>query len=294
MELTWKDIKYEDKEIFEKYYRYKTSRGCELSFSNNYLWAPHYGTKWGIVEDCLVFYNPHRDSVSLPIGENPYKALEVLLKYYEDNHKPFLMHLVTAEQFEALEKRYPGKFAIEYIRDVADYIYEAESLGTLAGKKLHAKRNHINRFIENFPEWSYEEITDENLEECLEMAQKWREQNQCDEDKEKSAEFCVTLRALKKRDEIGLKGGLIRTRDGIVAFSLGAPLTDDTFVVHIEKAFADVQGAYPIINREFVLHAAKDFKYVNREEDMGEDGLRKAKMSYNPAILLEKGNVRLI
>lgn len=293
MELIWKDIKYEDKEILEGFYRYKTSRGCELTFSNNYLWVPHYGTKWGIVEDCLIFYNPQRDSVSFPIGEKPYEALEVLLKYYEEKDKPFLMHLVTAEQFEALENHYPGKFTIEYIRDVADYIYEAESLGTLSGKKLHAKRNHINRFIENYPEWQYEEITDENLDDCLAMAQKWREQNKCDEDKEKSAEFCVTLRALKQRNEIGLIGGAIRTRDGIVAFSLGTPLTDDTFVVHIEKAFADVQGAYPIINREFVRHAAEGYRYVNREEDMGEEGLRKAKLSYNPAILLEKGNVRL-
>lgn len=293
MELTWKDITFEDKEIFEKFYEHKTSRGCELSFSNNYLWAPHYGTQWSIIEDCLVFYNPDRDSVSFPIGENPYRALGALLKYYEDTHKPFMMHLVTREQFESLEEQYPGKFTIEYQREAADYLYEAESLGTLKGKKLHAKRNHINRFIENYPEWSYEEITDDNLEECLEMAQKWREQNQCDEDKDKSVEFCVTLRALKMREKLGLSGGLIRTREGIVAFSLGAPLADDTFDVHVEKAFADVQGAYPIINREFVLHAAKGYKYVNREEDMGEEGLRKAKMSYNPAILLEKGNVRL-
>lgn len=293
MELIWNDITFDDKETFEKYYSYKTSRGCELSFSNNYLWVAHYGTKWSIVEDCLVFYNPHRESVSMPIGEQPYRAVDALLRYYEEHNKAFMMHLVTAEQFEDLDKHYPGKFIIEYVRDVADYIYEAESLGTLAGKKLHAKRNHINRFVENNPEWKYEEITDENLDDCLEMAQKWREQNNCDEDPGKSAELCVTLQALKKRKEIGLTGGAIRTREGIVAFSLGAPLTDDTFVVHIEKAFADVQGAYPIMNREFVLHAAKGYRYVNREEDMGEEGLRKAKMSYNPAILLEKGNVRL-
>lgn len=293
MELTWNDIKFEDKEIFERFYQYKTSRGCELSFSNNFLWVPHYGTKWNIIENCLVFYSPNRDSVSFPIGEKPYVAIEALLKYYEEREKAFAMHLVTTEQFEALDKQYPDKFVIELQRDVADYIYEAESLGTLAGKKLHAKRNHINRFVQNYPEWSYEKITEENLEECLEMAQKWRVQNKCDEDKEKSAEFCVTLRALKMREEIGLTGGLIRTKDGVVAFSLGAPLTDDTFVVHIEKAFADVQGAYPIMNREFVLNAAKGYKYINREEDLGEEGLRKAKLSYYPAILLEKGIVRL-
>lgn len=294
MELIWKDITFEDKETFESFYQYKTDRGCELSFSNNYLWVAHYGTKWNIVEECLVFYSPHRDSVSMPIGKDPYKALETLLAYYEAQDKPFMMHLVTEGQFAELDKRYPGKFMIEYVRDVADYIYEAESLSTLAGKKLHAKRNHINRFVENYPEWTYEEITGDNLDDCLKMAQKWREQNKCDEDKEKSEEFCVTLRALKERDQIGLTGGAIRTRDGIVAFSLGAPLTEDTYVVHIEKAFADIQGAYPIINREFVLHAAKGYKYINREEDLGEEGLRKAKLSYNPAILLEKGNVRLV
>lgn len=294
MEITWKDITFEDKEILESFYRYKTSRGCELSFANNFLWAPHYETKWSVVKNCLVFYNQTRNSVSLPIGEKPYEALEALLQHYEEKNEPFLMHLVTQEQFEALNQRYPGKFTIEYRREAADYLYEAESLGTLVGKKLHAKRNHINRFIQNYPEWTYEEITDDNLEECLEMAEKWREQNKCDENKDKSAEFCVTLRALKMRKELGLTGGMIRTRDGIVAFSVGEPLTQDTFVVHIEKAFADIQGAYPMINREFVLHAAKGYRYINREEDMGEEGLRKAKMSYNPAILLEKGNVRLI
>ena len=294
MELKWNDITFADKELFEKYYRYKTSRGCELSFSNNFLWVAHYGTKWGIVENCLVFYSPSWDSVSFPIGEKPYEALEVLLEYYEEHGKAFAMHLVTQEQFEALEQRYPGKFNIEYKRGAADYIYEAESLGTLKGKKLHAKRNHINRFVEAYPEWTYEDITDDNLEDCLKMAQEWRVQNKCDEDEDKGAEFCVTLNALKKRKEIGLTGGAIRTKEGIVAFALGAPLTDDTFVVHVEKAFAAIQGAYPMINREFVLHAAKGYKYVNREEDMGEEGLRKAKMSYNPAILLEKGVVRLV
>ena len=82
MELIWKDITFEDKETFESFYQYKTDRGCELSFSNNYLWVAHYGTKWNIVEECLVFYSPHRDSVSMPIGKDHYKALETLLAYY--------------------------------------------------------------------------------------------------------------------------------------------------------------------------------------------------------------------
>ncbi len=293
MELSWNEIKLDDKKRMEQYYCYRKTRGCEMSYSNNFLWAPHYHTKWGIVDECMVFYDDVHDIVSMPVGKEPYKALETVIAWFQERGAEFKMHSITAEMFAELENKYPDKFVIEYDRDSADYIYEAESLGTLAGKKLHAKRNHINRFIEMHPEWQYEEITENNLEECIAMAEKWRVLNKCDEDENKEKELCVTLRALKLHKQLELRGGLIRTKEGVVAFSLGAPLSDDTFVVHIEKAFGEMQGAYPIINREFVLHAAKGYKYINREEDMGDEGLRKAKLSYRPAILLEKGVVRL-
>ena len=91
--------------------------------------------------------------------------------------------------------------------------------------------------------------------------------------------MCVTLNSLRLFKELGLRGGLLRLDGVVIAFTIGEPVSEDTFVVHIEKAFADIQGAYPIINREFVLHAAKGYKYINREEDLGEEGLRKAKLS---------------
>ena len=99
------------------------------------------------------------------------------------------------------------------------------------------------------------------------------------------------MRALKERKELKLKGGLIRAEGRVVAFSLGEPCGKDMFVVHIEKAFSDVRGAYPIINQQFVLHEAADYRYINREEDTGDEGLRKAKLSYDPAFLMEKGLV---
>ena len=123
------------------------------------------------------------------------------------------------------------------------------------------------------------------------MALKWRNKNGCEEDPEKNSEMCVTLNSLRLYKELNLKGGLIRAEGEIVAFSIGEPVTEDTFVVHIEKAFADVPGAYPMINQQFVQHEMQGFSYVNREEDMGEEGLRSAKESYHPVFMVEKGIV---
>lgn len=293
MEFQWKNIDLSDKELIQSYYRQEGSRNCEFTFANNYLWAPHYEIRYAVIEEMLVFLSDEETfSVSFPIGKGDLKkTIDMLLSYFEEKGRAFKMHLVSPAQFERLEELYPGKFQIAYNRDSADYVYESEKLITLSGKKLHGKRNHINKFKELYPDWSYESITDENTEECIAMAQEWRVLNGCDEDEEKHAEFCVTLNALKLRKELDLRGGLLRAGGRVVAFTLGEPGGDDVFVVHIEKAYADVQGAYPMINQQFVLHEGEDYKYINREEDTGAEGLRKAKLSYYPVMMLEKGIV---
>lgn len=186
---------------------------------------------------------------------------------------------------------YPGQIYHRIYRDSADYVYETEKLISLSGKKYHGKKNHINKFNRLYPDWTYEKITDENVEECFQMALNWRRENGCDEDVDKNAEMCVTLNSLRLMKELELSGGLIRVDGRVVAFSIGEPVCDDTMVVHIEKAYADVQGAYTIINQQFLTHEASQYQYVNREEDMGDPGLRQAKESYRPVFLVEKGCV---
>lgn len=293
MEIKWKELGEEDEEIIKQYYGMEPIRNCEFTFANNLLWAPFYEISYAIVEDMLVFLSQDNEmSVSCPLGkESLKKSVDVLIEYFNEKGKPFRMHLVSPKQFEELEELYPGRFQIEYDRDSADYVYESERLISLAGKKLHGKRNHINRFKENFPDWSYEKITDENVAECMAMAEEWKIQSGCTEKDEKHNEFCVTMNALKQLKKLGLQGGLIRAGGRVVAFSIGEPCGTDMFVVHIEKAFADVQGAYPMINQQFVAHEAAGYKYINREEDTGEEGLRKAKLSYYPVFFMEKGLV---
>lgn len=295
IEMNWNKITLEDKPVIDRFYKIQDSANCETTFANNWLWAPHYEVKYGIIHDMLVFYADKEEvSVRYPIGEGDKKpAIDWLKSYFAAIGQPFLMHLVSTKQFAEMEALFPGEFEIQYDRDAADYIYESQKLATLTGKKLHGKRNHINRFKELYPDWSYETITEQNREECIAMAYKWRELSGCADDPEKSAEFCVTLQALKNMTVLGLKGGLLRAGNEVVAFSLGEPCSTETYVVHIEKAYSHVQGAYPMINQQFVLHEAMEYEFVNREEDTGVEGLRKAKLSYQPVHLLEKGTVRL-
>ncbi len=293
MEIIWKKLRLEDEGIIQHYYDMEPVRNCEFTFANNYLWEPFYEIRYAIVEDMLVFLSDEEEpSVSCPLGKGDLKkTVDALTSYFKGLKRPFRMHLVSPSQFEKLEMLYPGRFQVEYDRDSADYVYESERLISLAGKKLHGKRNHINRFKENYPDWSYEQISDKNVDECIAMAEIWRQQNGCMEKGEKHNEFCVTIQALEQRERLGLRGGLIRAEGKVVAFSLGEPCGEDMFVVHIEKAFADIQGAYPMINQQFVEHEAAGYRYINREEDTGEEGLRKAKLSYDPVFLMEKGLV---
>jgi hypothetical protein len=296
MEFLFKKIELEDKALIDGYLAKKASRSCELVFANVYLWSRFFPTEFAIVEDTLIFRSLSEEeamSITFPAGEEGQvkKALDVMQNYFRERQLPFRMHLVQEPEFALLERWYPGKFQIEYDRDAADYVYETEKLTTLAGKKLHGKRNHINNFKRMYQNWGYERITKENQEDCFQMALKWRTDHECEYDQEKRAEMCVALNALRLLEELNLVGGLLRIEDQVVAFTIGEPLSPDTFVVHIEKAFPDIQGAYPMINQQFVEHEAQDYKYVNREEDTGSQGLRKAKLSYHPAFLVEKGTV---
>lgn len=294
-EVQFKPMKMEDKELIDSYFRNFPSRSCERTFANSILWSKQYPVDIAVIENTLVFRSTGYDEAyAFPAGkpEDVKKAVDYLKYDTEKRGVPLVFYHVTKSQFEQLEKWYPNRFEIEYNRDVADYIYESEKLATLSGKKLHAKRNHINKFKANHEDWSYETMSEDNIEDCFQMALDWRKENDCEDDDAKNAEMCVTLNSLRLFKELELTGGILRIDGKVVAFSIGEELCEDTFVVHIEKAFADIQGAYPMINQQFVEHECMKYKYINREEDTGAEGLRKAKLSYRPVFLEEKGVVK--
>ena len=288
--MDFKPVRAEDKETINKYLKHVRSRSCDMSFAAIYLWRGFYNLEYAECEDMIVFRsNEEETSFSLPLGAgDPKKALDRVLEYCREEGIPPVFHSISREMEQYLNEQYPGQFRVEFDRDIADYIYETQALIELKGRKYHGKKNHINKFSKMY-DWSYEAITPENTQECLDMLKKWKAQNCATEDLEKHAEICVSEASLREREFLGLTGGLLWVDGQVVAFTVGEQIHPDTFCVHIEKAFADIQGAYSMINQQFLIHEAADCKYVNREDDVGDPGLRKAKLSYHPAFLEEKG-----
>lgn len=296
IEISFKKPELADRQVILSHLKGRGLRGCERTFANIYLWARFYDLVWAEIEGTIVFRSVFdgKYSYTYPAGDEDRKAaVEHLIEVCREQEYPLQFHGLSKQEYEELERGFPGQFEIEWPRDAEDYVYETEKLIQLSGKKYHGKKNHINQFKAAYPDWSYEALTDENVEECFQMALRWRELNGCEGDAEKNKEMCVALNSLRLQKELELRGGVLRAGGEVVAFTLGEPVSEDTFVVHIEKAYADIRGAYPMINQQFLEHEVSDYLYVNREDDTGDEGLRKAKLSYHPVFMVEKGTAVL-
>ncbi len=281
-------------DTIRKYLKYNGYRGCDLCAANTVLWGEYYKTYFTIIRDTISFSRMKDGKAvafTFPIGAgNKREAFDEILAYFQKEGLPAVF-LVNEEIQSIVEEWYPGQFETTYDRDIADYIYKVEKLADLKGKKLHGKRNHINRFLEQYPDYEFALIDDENRDACMMLAHKWHDSKEGISEEDKDYEERALDFALAHMEELGLTGGVLKAGGQVIAFTIGEPLTEDTFVVHFEKAYADIQGAYPMINREFVRNCMQGYTYVNREEDLGIPGLRKAKLSYEPDILYGKGKM---
>ena len=275
-------------------------RGCEYNFTNLYTWKDAYHHQVARLDDFLLVHlcGGLGCSYLYPAGSGDRAAvIDALRADAEERGQPLRLVCLTKEQTEELETLFPGRFQFEADRDGWDYLYDIDRLADLSGKKLHGKRNHINRFLENNPSWVYEPITPDSLAECLEMDKEWYRRSMIREGAAEERDLGDEGRALRLAMEhyhaLGLEGGLIRVYGEVVAFTMGDMLSSDTYDVHFEKAYGELQGAYTMINREFsrwVREHHPNVRYLNREDDMGVEGLRKAKESYYPDLMVEKYN----
>lgn len=286
----YRRIELTDKQWMDELFAMEGRESLEYNFTNSFVWRHLYRLRAARIGDrLLMLSDPRKPAFLFPPGRGPLEP--VIGQMAEDARAAGVrlrFHTVLPRDKAWLEEAYPGRFFFESYRDGADYVYEAQSLRTLKGKKLSSKRNHINRFVENHPDWRYEPLTPENREEARQMNLVWCAQAKERQMSDLNGEFCAVDQALVHFDALRLSGGLIRAGGRVVAFSIGDPLNADTFLVHFEKAFADVQGAYPMINQQFVQHNCDGYAFVNREDDTGLEGLRKAKLSYGPHHLVEK------
>lgn len=287
-----------DKPWVDELLRRADHRGCEYNFTNLFVWSDAYDQRIARVGDFLVtrLCGSLGCSYIYPAGAGDIApVLAALEQDAAERGAPLHLVCLTQPQIRELDSLFPGRFTFEADRDGFDYLYDIDRLADLGGKKLHAKRNHINRFIENNPSWVYEDITPESLPECLEMDKEWYRRSMVREGLAEERDLGDEGRALRLAMEhyhdLGLEGGLIRVYGEVVAFTMGDLLSSDTYDVHFEKAYGELQGAYAMINREFARRVRQrhpQVRYLNREDDMGVEGLRKAKESYYPDLMVEK------
>lgn len=309
--IEFRDVKAKDRELIQSFTLCGERQNCDLSIANIISWRFLYNTQFAVVNDFLVFrfYAGHHLAYMMPIPRPTLKAdgtmgvdrneecsARVIRAVREDSiamGHPFLMMGVCNYMGEIIEQEFPGEFDIKPDRNYADYIYTREKLSTLAGKKLQSKRNHVNKFKNLYPNYEYRPLTKELIPECLKLEQEWRiiSKDDTELDEGLSEEYRSMTRAFRRWDDLGLIGGTIWVEGKLVAFTFGCPINYNTFDVCVEKADVNYEGSFTIINQEFVKHLPEQYKYINREEDMGEEGLRRAKLSYKPDILLEKNIV---
>ncbi len=294
--IDFKDITIADKEVITSYIFPNECCNCEFSFSNLVSWRFLYNTKYAIVDDLLIlrYHNHDADIFMMPIGNG--NADGVVNKLIEEAHSqgmPFKMfaacHFVENQISDEMKER----FILEPNRDNFDYVYYREELATLKGKKFQQKRNHVNRFMNTYPNWEYKSTTPELIKLCIEKENEWYNSNDDYKHQDIDNERQALLYAMNHAEEIGIKGGVLFVDGNIVAFTFGFPINHKTFGIHFEKADINYTGAFTVINQMFARDIPAEFEYINREEDLGIEGLRKAKTSYNPAFLITKGLITL-
>ena len=289
--LNFCPLKPEDKPICDAFLQNCGERGCEYSFANLFLWGRQKAT---VHNGNLAFFCQfNRRSVYLfPLGDDLKPTLDAIISDAKKRGIPCRLTSLSHEDREKLESWYPGQFYFQPDRDGYDYIYAIEALAELKGKKLQRKRNHCNRFHLLHPHCTFAPITDENTPQVLAFAEQWYARKKAaDPTADFHLEQAAITKALRYRKELDMEGLLLMEKDNILAMTMGSFLSADTFDVQFEKAAEGYDGAYAVINREFARHLHEKYpnlKWLNREDDLGLDGLRQAKLSYYPDRLIEK------
>lgn len=291
MIIPFKPITVADADLLRSYTMQSNCMNCDINVANLCSWQFLYHTEYAVVEGFLVlrFVDDGHVTYMKPIGKGDLRhVLELLMDDARSLGDTFRMACVCPCAQGLMDESMPGAFVYNTNRDRADYLYLREKLVTLSGKKLQPKRNHISKFKRQYPDYEYRPLTPELVTECIRLSEEWCRTNDCREQRAMMAEQRMIAYALHHIDELHILGGALFVEGHMVAFTFGARINAEAFDVCVEKADTSYEGAYAMINNEFVSHLPEDITYINREEDLGLEGLRKAKLSYQPDLILDK------
>jgi hypothetical protein len=292
----FKPLALEDRDLLQGLlwdYHPETS---ELTFTNLFMWQSHYGYQWCREGEGLLVVSTAAPGAAWalpPVGPPPRADLcRQLLVWLRETHGMAEPTIERADPRLAAELAGMAEFVVEPVRDHFDYVYRSADLIQLAGGKYHTQRNHINSFNRDH-HYRYETLRPEHLPACLDLGARWCEMKRCDQDLSLTGEAAAVNVALANFQALKLKGGVILINDRVAAFACGELLNPETAVVHLEKADPELRSLYAVINQQVTRENWAGVPLINREQDLGEPGLRKAKLSYHPDHLVEKFRIRL-
>ncbi len=260
---------------------------CENNFLNMYLWREIFNYQFAFYDEntlVLRFFDGDKPIYFLPMGKSFFECIDKI--YAENQNAVFFASEGT--RLEKFISFYGDNIDIIPIEENFEYIYSSDSLSNLSGKKFHQKRNHISAFSRKHS-WHFEELSDKNISDIITVTENWVKERGNIYDRELECEISAIKDLVKIYKDIDVVGGILYVEETPVAFCFGSELNGETFDVTTEKALVNYQGAYAVINNSFAKNVLyPKYKYINREDDLGLEGLRKAKLSYYPEIILKK------
>jgi len=286
-----KPVTLDDKPLFDAYFKDAAVMNSEFTFTNLFMWQQSYNIRYAEIDGNLCIFSRYKtetESINFPVGKDPCLALSKIIDYFQNENKPFVLRLFSREQKSCIKHCLGDIFHFEKDINNFDYVYKTTDLVELPGSRYHAKRNHINKF-KSLYDFQYKTMTPDFRGKCKEMFAHWCQSKQGTIENIDEQLFAVG-RLLDNWESLDIKGGCILVDGKMVAFSFGEVLSHhkSIAVIHLEHANTDFQGSFPLINQQFAQHEWSDFQFINREEDMGIEGLRKAKKSYHPVFMIEK------
>ena len=270
----------------------------EYNFTTLFIWQESYHFSWAEQDHVLYirscyhgetkFFPPILKDTMIPCTEKEQvfqKAVQNILNYCNENHITPVFEEITENDREKMVFTLKNDFLIEANRNLANYIYYVSVLTNLKGRSFNGKRNHIRRFERENPDFQFLPLTEELLAGCRKHAEGWYHKHPEKDSITLQEEKIAILKTLDHFHQLHLKGGCILMNGKVEAFAIGEPLNETMAVIHFEKGNLEIGGIYTALNKYFLEQSWQDYLLVNRGEDLGNPGLRKAKKDYKPAWL---------
>ena len=292
----FKPLELNDREYIRDVIRDYDPIVSEMTCTNLFIWRDYYGFIWSICDGTLFIVSregPNGTYALEPIGTSANEdSVMCLLRWLRDELRETNPQIQRADTRCISILKNVENILIEPMREHFDYVYRKSDLVELEGSKYRSKRNHINQLLRNHV-FQYDSLDDRYIQDCLSLQEKWCQLNRCDDDLDLLGENGAVTEVLTHFRDLDVDGAVIVIQGKVKAFTVGERLNENTQVIHIEKADPEITGLYQLINHEYCKNMSEEIEFINREQDLGIEGLRKAKLSYHPDRFIEKNCITL-